>query len=260
MGKLNLGFKIFSNEFETIKDAALEFYKNGDCAYLELFMNPDTLEFLPLWKEFKEKNNLKMTMHAPHSILNMNLADAENFEYNKYLLEQAEKYAETLDVQYMVMHSGKLGDIKETVRQLKILNPPRLVIENKPYVSRRTMQKTYRGAVIEEIEYVRDNYKCGFCLDIAHCFCTAREIGVDPYEYLEKFQMQNPTCYHISGNKEASVIDLHTHFDECDWDLTRIFNIIDTSKNITVETRKAFDNDHNKFLEDAQILNNSVLN
>ena len=203
----------------------------------------------------KTKINVPFTLHAPHSVFNVNLADKNQFEFNKEIFNtQVDKYAEELDVQYVVVHPGKLGNIEETVRQLNIINPKRMAIENKPIISRKTMERTYRGAIPEEIKYVRENHPCGFCLDISHCMSTANELGKDPYELLKEFQELKPTSYHISGNKLDSLIDLHIHFSKCDWDLHKVFEIIDTSKNITVETRKDKEACFKEYEEDLKTL------
>ena len=129
-----------------------------------------------------------------------------------------------------------------------------MVIENKPLISKKTMKPTYRGATVEEIKFVKDNHDCGFCLDISHCMSTANALNKNPYEYLNEFQKLNPTCYHISGNKLDSITDRHLHFKDCDWDLDRIFSIIDTSKNITVETRKDCEECFEEYEQDFRIL------
>lgn len=239
MRNLKLGFKMYSDELGKYEDKVSDFLGKKLFSYIELFVNPDTLEFLDGWKNFKDKIKLPFTLHAPHSIYNVNLADKNQEDFNKKILNnQIDKYTETMDVQYVVIHPGKGFNIEETVRQLKIINPKRMVIENKPLISKKTMQPTYRGATVEEIKFVRENYDCGFCLDISHCMSTANALNKNPYEYLKEFQKLNPTCYHISGNKFDSLTDRHLHFVECDWDLDKIFEIVDTTKNITVETRK----------------------
>ncbi len=255
MQDLKLGFKMYSDEIGKYDNEVFDFFNHDLFSYIELFMNPNTMENLEAWKKFKAKINVPFTLHAPHSIFNVNLADEKQFEFNKDIFNnQVDKYAEELDVQYVVVHPGKLGNIEETVRQLNIINPKRMSIENKPIISRKTMQRTYRGAIPEEIKYVRTNHPCGFCLDISHCMSTANELGKNPYEFLKEFQELNPTSYHISGNKLDSLIDLHIHFSKCDWDLHKVFKIIDTSKNITVETRKDKEACFREYEEDLKTL------
>ena len=50
------------------------------------------------------------------------------------------------------------------------------------------------------------------------------------------------------------LIDLHIHFSKCDWDLHKVFEIIDTSKNITVETRKDKEACFREYEEDLKTL------
>lgn len=259
MKNLILGFKMYSDELKKFEKEAVEFYNKKNCQYIELFVNPGNMQYLQEWQDFKKNYDIPITLHAPHSVFNMNFADKDRFEYNKMIFAQVNVWAEVLDVQYVVVHPGKGFNIEETVRQLNLINPKRMVIENKPFLSKKDMQRTYRGATIEEITFIRKNHPCRFCLDIAHCICTANELGENPYEYLKKFQkIHTPDCYHISGNLENSKVDLHTHFDKCDWDLEKIFSIIDTTKNITVETRHPEDSEVFTFLNDETILRNQA--
>lgn len=255
MRNLKLGFKMYSDELGKYDNEVLGILEKNLFSYIELFVNPNTLECLKGWKEFKDKINIPFTLHAPHSIYNVNLADKNQEEFNKKILnEQIDIYTETIDAQYVIVHPGKGFNIEETVRQLKIIKPKRMVIENKPLISKKTMQPTYRGATVEEIKFVKDNYGCEFCLDISHCMSTANALNKNPYEYLKEFQKLNPHCYHISGNKFDSLTDRHLHFSECDWDLDRIFNIVDITKNITVETRKDNETCFEEYKTDFEIL------
>lgn len=258
MKYLNLGFKIYSDEVNKYDNEVIKILNKNLFSYIELFINPDTTETIQDWKKFKKKIGLPFTLHAPHSIYNINLADENQFEFNKKILkQQVDIFTEELNAEYVVVHPGKQHNIEETVRQLKLINPKKIAIENKPLISKKTMTPTYRGGVVEEIKYVRDNYECGFCLDISHCMSTANAINKNPYEYLQEFQKLNPTCYHISGNKLSSMVDLHLHFTDCDWDLSKIFQIIDTSKNITVETRKDNEECFLEYENDFEILQKS---
>ena len=52
----------------------------------------------------------------------MNLANKSNFAKNLELTTEVQKFADTLNAQTIVFHPGIEGDIKETVRQLNIIN------------------------------------------------------------------------------------------------------------------------------------------
>jgi len=259
MRNLRLGFKMYSDELGKYENEVFKILKQNLFSYIELFVNPNSLEYLAGWKEFKNKINLPFTLHAPHSIYNINLADKNQEEFNRKILkEQIDIYTESMDAQYVVVHPGKGFNIEETIRQLKLIKPKRMVIENKPLISKKTMKPTYRGATVEEIKFIKENYDCGFCLDISHCMSTANALNKNPYDYLKEFQKLNPTCYHISGNKLDSLTDRHLHFKECDWDLDKIFDIVDTEKNITVETRKDLEECFNEYEQDFKVLKNIV--
>ena len=91
---------------------------------------------------------------------------------------------------------------------------------------------------IKEIKFIIDRHPCKFCLDVGHAFCSAVYFGVEQFEYLEQFQALKPDCYHLSDGDFDSHIDIHYHIGKGDYDWKRIFSIIDTNKNMTLETVK----------------------
>lgn len=235
---INLGLKLFSNQLERYGSEVIKLIEENKFAYIELFVLPDSVEYLKGWKNFKEEFNLKFTLHAPHFSNGVNLADRDYEKRNIEVYKQVEEYRKELDAMYTVVHAGAKGNIEETVRQLDIINPVDMRIENKPPVSPSQPDRQCRGANIEEIKFVIEKHPCKFCLDVGHAFCSAIYFGKEQFEYLKEFQALKPDCYHLSDGEFHSHIDIHYHIKKGDYDWERIFNIIDTTKNMTLETVK----------------------
>jgi len=236
MKNLRLGLKLFSNQFEQYKKEAIEVIEKGFADYIELFVYPDSLGILKDWETLKTKYGINFTIHSPHSSQNVNLVVPELLDYNKKIYHEMDIYMDALDAEYMIIHCGREGTVKETVRQLNIINPTRMMIENTPYYSPKMPDIAAAGGTVEDIKYVLDNHDCGFCLDVGHSFCTAVALGLKPYEYMAKFLELKPHCYHLSDGEINNKTDIHYHITKGDYDWERIMKSLNLSCNMTLET------------------------
>lgn len=255
---MNLGLKLWSNNTDFYFDEAKKFFQKGFYNYIELYVVPNTLETIEKWKTLNTELKIPFTLHAPHFAHGVNLAKKENEKTNLEIFQEVKQFADWLNAQYIVVHSGIDGNIEETARQLKFFNDSRILIENKPYkaLPNRMKGEFCRGATIEEIEYVIKETNCGFCLDVGHAICSANTLKQEPYDYVAKFNTLNPTCYHLSDNFIDTEFDKHLHFGQGNYDLKKIFDIIDTEKNIAIETNKGSRENLNDFVEDVKWLKN----
>lgn len=244
------GLKLWSINTDTYLQEAKKLYKEGWFDYIELYVVPDTTETIPNWKEL----GIPFTLHAPHFIHDVNLAEPSKEEYNIRIFNQVKSFFNELKAEYIVVHSGIEGNINETIRQLKIINPPNMLIENKPFVAPKKDNRLCRGATIEEIKQVIEEVGCGFCLDVGHSICTANSLNMEPYSFLAEFNKLSPHCYHLSDNFIDSELDGHLNFGQGNYDLQKIFGIIDTNKNFAIETKKRSKENLNDFVEDIKWL------
>lgn len=249
---MKLGLKLWSNNTDNYLKEAQRLYETGWYDYIELYVFPDTLDTIKKWKTL----NVPFTLHAPHYIHGINLANKEKEQYNITIFKQVEEFLNEHNAKYVIVHSGIEGNIEETIRQLKIIKPNKMLIENKPYIAPKMPDKICRGATIEEISKVIKEIGCGFCLDVGHAICTANSLKKEPYEYLKEFNKLKPVCYHLSDNFIDSEIDAHMNFGQGNYDFKKIFDIIDTDKNITIETSKNNEENLNDFIEDVKWLKN----
>lgn len=251
---MKLGLKLWSTNTDYYFEEAKKLFQDGWFDYIELYVVPNTIDTIKKWKTLQNEFNIPFTLHAPHFVNGINLAKPSNEKINIEAFNEVKLYRKELNAEYIVVHSGIEGNIEETIRQLKIINLPKMLIENKPYIAPLGANNECRGATIEEIKLVLQEIGCGFCLDVGHAFCTANFLNVEPYEFLAKFNAIKPTCYHLSDNYADSKIDRHLNFGQGNYDFKKILDIIDTNKKIAIETNKNSKTDLEDFGLDVEFL------
>ena len=254
---MKVGIKQFSDQLEQYKEDLIKYKDKYD--YIELYVYPAQMDKLQGWINLKNQYNMKFTIHAPHYSQHVNLADKSYFEYNKMVYEQVNVYAKALDAEYTVVHGGMDGNVEEIVRQIEIIKPYKMRIENKPYVApRKPDSMICRGATVQEIKYIMENYDCGFNLDIGHAFCSAVSQKINQIEYLKQFLELKPNSYHLSDGEYDNRIDIHYHLKAGDYDWEKIFPLLDKNLNWTLETITKKDNDGLKrVVDDIKFMINS---
>lgn len=251
---MRLGLKLWSINTDFYLEEAKRLFQEGWFDYIELYVVPNTIGTLNRWKKLKQEYKIPFTLHAPHFVHGVNLANPEKEKFNIATFREVEYFSEELDAKYVVVHSGIAGNIEETIRQLNIIRPKKMLIENKPYLAPLCPENECRGAKIEEIVKVIKEIGCDFCLDVGHSICTANFLKIKPYEFLNEFNKLSPACYHLSDNFIDSDMDKHWHFGQGDYDIKKIFDIIDTKKNIAIETNKNSKENLDDFIEDVKYL------
>lgn len=253
---MNIGLKLWSTNTDSYLKEAELLYKKGVYDYIELFVVPETLDTLSMWKQL----SIPFIIHNAHSATGFNLADASATQRNREIYEQTKRFADELDAKYIIFHGGVDGDIKETAKQLASFNEPRAILENKPFVAlpNKAGAQFCRGATIDEIKYVIENTGCGFCLDIGHAVCSANYQKLEPYTYIRQLNALNPKMYHLSDVIDMNgVYDAHPHLGTGNLDIKRLKQeIFPTNAVISIETYKDSKENLNDFMEDAQWLKN----
>lgn len=247
---MRIGLKLWSINTDFYYEEAKKLYNQGYFDYIELYVVPDTLNTLAQWK----KLNIPFILHAPHYVHDVNLADEERFGYNKKIYEQVEIFRQELNAEYTVVHAGTNGTVEETIRQLQIITPQNVIIENKPAHPPHFETRICRGHSIEEITQIIKSTHCKFCLDIGHAICTANYYGYKPYEFLEKFNALQPVLYHISDGNINSPHDQHLHIGTGSYDFSKLFSIINENRSVSIETVKNSKTNLNDFIIDLEKL------
>lgn len=232
-----IGLKLWSINTDYYYHEAKKLYDQGFFDYIELYVVPNTLGNIEKWK----KLSIPYIIHCPHFMHEFNLADKTKRELNKKIYDEVKNYADILNASYIIFHGGMDGTIEETVFQLNTINDSRALIENKPYIplAKNLGIKFCRGATVEEIIFVLQNTSCGFCLDFCHAICSANWQKLEPYHYVEKFNVMKPCMYHLSDIQEiSSPYDSHYNFGKGQLDFSRILSNVNENAIISIETEK----------------------
>ncbi len=234
-------FKIFTSNLQNnpkiIDDSAEFVFANKDRMFLELMIVPSTtnkdLEILK-----SKLKNIEVRIHAPHHLMNFDAANKSLEANNRKIFELAQNAADVMDAKTIVVHSGcgqGIEAIKETVRQFKLFDDERIVVENLPVVAEEGLKLS--GNAPEEILFIKENCGCGFCFDFSHALGAANYLGLDIEKQLSGFYNLKPDVYHICDGLIDETEDKHLHFGEGNYPLRHFLNDY-TAKNayITMET------------------------
>lgn len=250
---LRFGLKLWSNNENYLKEA-VRLFEKGVYQYIELYMLPGTeKKMVEMWREL----DIPYVVHAPHFMAGLNLAKREQKEINFRLINETRIFADELSAEKIIVHPGIAGDIKETAMQIKEINEPRLLVENKPYYA-IIDDLICNGTTPGEIELVMKETGIGFCLDIGHAFCAARGLKKEPMEFLKSFLSLKPEMFHLTDGDYESVYDRHDHIGKGNYDIKKIVNLIPQGKRVTVETVKDSKESLADFEEDIAYLKRAV--
>jgi endonuclease IV len=250
---MKIGLKLFSTNTDFYYQEAQRLYLEKCFDYIELYVVPGRLETLEYWKKLPTP----FSIHAPHSMNGFNLADKAKEKSNLKIYQEVKAFANQLGASKIIFHAGSDGSIEETARQLKALNEPRALLENKPYraIPNTADIKCCRGYNTEEILYAMEETKCGFCLDFAHAVCAANSLNLDIYLYIERFLALEPSYFHLSDVRDlSSEYDSHTHLGEGSLNIQWIKQKMGAASAVTIETEKSSPQSLDDFKKDIQWL------
>lgn len=256
---LKIGLKLWSVNTEAYLSEAERLYADGTFSYIELFVVPGMENTLDAWRRLHDEKGVPFIIHNAHAAQGFNLADESAERKNVEIYLETRKFADSLDAKYIIFHGGVDGSIKETARQLKALEEPRALLENKPLspLANPFGVKECRGATVDEIGFVLNEVKCGFCLDVGHAVCAANSQSMEPYGYVADLaDMFKPAMFHLSDVADIhSVYDSHLHLGEGELDIAWIKReVLSDGVMVSVETVKDSRSDLNDFVKDVEVL------
>ena len=234
------GFKFYSTNLykapNLIKECANLASSETD-TFIELMIEPSsTMEDV---KKIKAQvGDVEVRIHAPHDSMGFDPGNKELEQLNRNLVALPQKAADLFHSKTIVVHAG-LGHgqsyIDETVRQFKLFNDSRIVVENLPYLDYGVVPM--HGSTPDDIAYIMQESGCGFCFDFSHAICSAVSLNVNIDEHLKKFFNLNPTVYHMCDGDTTQASDLHLHFGQGNYPLSHFLNdFTDKDAYITIET------------------------
>lgn len=234
LGTFRIGLKLWSTNDYYIRPAR-ELFDKGYFDYIELYTLPGSLDgYADKWKGM---NGIPYHIHAPHFGEGMNLAKREKEKSNLAMAAEALRYADILKADKVIFHPGVDGDTDETIRQLKLINDGRILVENKPYVSIDN-QHVCNGYSTDEITRICSETGAGFCLDFGHAICAANSLKLDPIDNIRNFIALKPGLYHLTDGKYDSPYDSHLHYGQGSYPVARLLKMVPAGASITNEAVK----------------------
>lgn len=234
------GFKIFStnllNAPEFVKECSGYVRQRKDM-FIEVMIvtgRPQS-ELYELKKILKD---VEVRIHAVHSSFGFDVGNKNLEKQNREMFEYTQLATDLFNSKSIVVHAG-CGHgreyLKETVRQIKLFNDKRIVVENLPYFDDNG--DNLSGYTADEIKYIMDGSGCGFCLDFSHAICAAVSLNVDIEEQLKSLFDLKPDVYHLCDGDINVADDKHLHYGEGNYPLKHFINdFTDENAYITMET------------------------
>ncbi|HBD96521.1 MAG: hypothetical protein A2015_01105 [Spirochaetes bacterium GWF1_31_7] len=227
-----IGLKLWSTN-ENYKDHIISLYNEKLFDYIELYVKPDTyLSHGSFWKSLA----IPFEIHAPHFGDGVNMSLPEKFDFNHNLYLQAKQFADDLHAHIIIFHPGVGGDINETIRQIKVFNDTRIIIENKPQFGLNG--ELCVGHTPEEIKKIINETGVRFCLDMGHAICSANSKKINFMSYLHRFLELSPSLYHLTDGEITSEKDRHDHYGEGTYPIKQLLSLIPDGSIITNEAKK----------------------
>ncbi|MDR2942405.1 MAG: sugar phosphate isomerase/epimerase [Treponema sp.] len=247
---MQFGLKLGSKNTNYTEDI-LSFFEAGYFQYIELFTVPCSFNnSIAYWKQF----HIPIIIHAPHSYAGMNLSLIEERENNTKKLQETFQFADMLKSETIIFHSGVNGEINETIYQLRPFVDSRCVIENKPM--KGLNDEKCLGAAPEEIKYIINELKTGFCLDFGHAICAANSLKRNPFELIKEFQTLNPCIYHLTDGDYKSEYDSHLHYGKGTFPVKELLRMIPDDAKVTDEAKHDSNFKLDDFKEDFLYVSN----
>ena len=255
-----IGLKLWSVNTDAYLREAERLFADGVCSYVELFVVPESMKALGAWRRLHDEKGTPFVVHNAHAAAGFNLADRSAEVRNREIYAQTRKFADALDARHVIFHGGVDGSVEETARQLKALEEPRALLENKPVkpLPNKAGVTSCRGATIDEIGHVLAATGCGFCLDVGHAVCAANAQGIEPYAYVEELNGRfSPAMYHLSDVVDmSSPYDAHPHLGTGALDIPRLRReLFPADAMISIETVKDSPTGLDDFINDTRCLN-----
>jgi len=248
------GMKIWSINNDWI-DTIVKRYDEGFFRYIELFAVPDTYDNTAKEWETLKTCGIPVKIHGVHSGFNVNWADKNSEEYNKKMAKDSFRFADLFHSDIIIFHPGFEGTVEESIRQLHNLNDSRIVIENKPHISKSDKIIVFRGSTPEELKLLLDGTGYGCCVDFAHAICSANSHNVDGYEYVRQFLKLPYKICHLSDNTIHNTMDIHLGIGKGEYDFKKLLSYVRDGVYLTLETPKdSFDD----YINDIQYLRNNT--
>lgn len=206
----------------------------------------DEVDFVELYAKighdygFVKRLGKPVTIHAPHSGDNVNLADSAKEENNTAALNWARGLADEFAAEVIVIHpaysDSDTCSIANTTNIIKANYDERYCIESMPHRYPETDGVDFYGSTVDELARIAAEADIGVCLDFNHSATAAHVLGREPREFLQEFLDLKPRHFHIADAKYGNTKFEHFNLFDGDLDKELIRSLIPSGANITLET------------------------
>ena len=184
---------------------------------------------------FLKKYDKKIVVHSEHSGFDVNISNLSKYEFNLKAINFAKEVADLCQAEKIVIHpgynEGANCSLENVISFLRENFDSRFCIENVPY---EAFGYVKFGSSVDEIKRIVDETGVGFCFDINHAILYSVSVGLDYWDVLKDFEELSPRHYHLCGHNLKVGKD-HFNFCDGDLDIERVFEIISSDANITLE-------------------------
>ena len=255
------GFKTYSTNLQTapaLFGECADFAKSKDDVFVELMVVTHTSE-QEIRQIQQQLNGVEVRIHAPHHMMEFDAGNKSKEKQNREILEVSQLAADVFGAKTIVVHAGCGHDkeqIDETVRQFKLFNDSRIVVENLPFIDDGDGM-LLQGNTAAEIKHIMDETGCGFCFDFSHAICAALSMQIDIEKQLKDFFALKPNVYHLCDGDIRKAADMHLHYGEGNYPLKHfLHDLTDENAYITMETGHGVSQHNNLWIDDYNYLKN----
>jgi deoxyribonuclease-4 len=248
-----IGLKLYSTNMDLIKDASI-LYKGGFFHYVELYIIPGSFEkTIESWKAFEAP----FVIHAPHAVHGINLARADMFKDNQRNFREAQRFADFLGCEIIIVHGGNNGSFDETIRQIALLDEKRIALENKPKMGLKgEICVGYAPSDFHRAKQAGVLY--GTVLDFGHAACVARSLDIEVMDLVQEFMDFDPKIFHLVDGESSSESDTHLNFGKGNLNIDGFISVIPDQSMVTLETPRDPSNGLDDFVSDIEFLRNNI--
>ena len=247
---VKIGLKLYSTNTDLIPEAIL--LKENYFNFVELYIIPGSYDkTIKTWKDF----DVPYVIHAPHSFHGVNLAKSECRNTNIDHVGEAQRFSDDLNADIIIVHGGNTGDINETIEQLRIINDPRIVVENKPKIG--VLNELCIGWSQSEFNQLKKaDVLHGTALDFVHAVCAARVEEADEVAFIQSLLTFKPKIFHLADIDSLSHRDMHLNLGKGSLKLEQLLSFVPVNGLVTVETPRSIAENLSEFVKDIIYISN----
>ena len=258
------GVKLFSSNFiaqSQLAEECVNLIKDGTFDFLELMALPDSYEDTKDKIASLVKGQMSVVIHAPHQGQGMNTGDKDAYQNNRHLLDSAQRFADLLDSEIIILHTGyanKGGEIEETIRQFNLITDERIAVENLPhYWAER--DRYFTGSSPQDVALIKQETGCKFCYDFCHGICASNSFNRDKIADIKAYAALKPDMYHLCDSDWQGTQDMHGHYGEGNYDLAMLLQHTVPNAIITMETGHDMPENMQPWIKDVNYLHSLKL-